>query len=191
MGAQSAQAYSKKVFKIEKLMARPLAKTVEDNIVEDNKPSEAQNVDELLDLLRSEKNRIRYSLYQPQLVTQMKTNIIKLSDTIKYSVDKGAMIIHQGIEGINELCPEISKYVSILTVSVKIVNCGLCDCAANQLIKVNIDLFDSIIKLFTFIKDKAKNNSDEKDNDNDNDPNKKNLTTLVGVVWEVKNIKNN
>lgn len=169
-------------------MANLLAQT------QDNKPAEAQNVEELLNLLKSEKQRIGTPLYQPQLVTQMKSNIVKLSDTLKYSIDKGAMISHGGIDGINELCPEISKYISILTVSVKIINYGLCDCAANQLIKVNIDLFDSIIKLFIFIKDtfnKNKNDDEKKDNDdtndnNSNDPNKKTLTTLVGVVWEVK-----
>ena len=156
-------------------MANLLAQT------QDNKPAEAQNVEELLNLLKSEKKRIGIPLYQPQLVKQMKSNIVKLSDTLKYSIDKGAMISHGGIDGINELCPEISKYISILTVSVKIINYGLCDCAANQLIKVNIDLFDSIIKLFIFIKEtfNKNNNNDDDEKKNNVDPNKKTLTTLV------------
>eukprot|EP00484_Ammonia_sp_Unknown_P030112 CAMPEP_0197028472 /NCGR_PEP_ID=MMETSP1384-20130603/8147_1 /TAXON_ID=29189 /ORGANISM="Ammonia sp." /LENGTH=523 /DNA_ID=CAMNT_0042457481 /DNA_START=45 /DNA_END=1616 /DNA_ORIENTATION=+ len=121
----------------------------------------------------------------------MKSNVIKLSDTLKYSVDKTAIVVHQNIEGVDELCCEISKYVSILTISVKIINYALCECAANQLLKVCIDLFDALYKLFAYIHNNANTKtSDTAQNDADDqktlivDANDRNLTTLVGVIWE-------
>eukprot|EP01083_Nonionella_stella_P201959 738282_1 len=156
-------------------------------------PKEAKNANELLELIRNEKKRIRYALYQPHLLSEMKTNVIKIADTLKYSVDKAAILVDER-EGINALCKEMSKYISILTIAVKIINYGLCECAANELIKAVLHVFNSIHKLFAFIHNKHSTVDDDDDKQNDdnnsNNPNQKTLATLVGVVWEqLKNLK--
>ena len=82
------------------------------------------------------------------------------------------MLIHTNTDGMSELCPEISKYISLLTIAVKIINYDLCECAANDLLRATLKLFDSIHKFF----------------ENQND--KTNLTIFVGIIWEnLKKIK--
>ena len=125
------------------------------------------------------------TLDQPQLVEEMKANIDKLCESIKYSVDKGAMITHQHIEGIDELCPEISKYVSILSTSVRIINHVLCQCAANQLRTASISVLDGIHELFVFIQHSTRTD-DEKQSADKRAVNTQRLTTLVGIIWNVK-----
>eukprot|EP01084_Bolivina_argentea_P201471 344366_1 len=129
-------------------------------------PKEAKNANELLELIRNEKKRIRYALYQPHLLSEMKTNVIKIADTLKYSVDKAAILVDER-EGINALCKEMSKYISILTIAVKIINYGLCECAANELIKAVLHVFNSIHKLFAFIHNKHSTVDDDDDKQND------------------------
>ena len=119
---------------------------------------------------------MRYSLYQPHLVSEMKTNITAVSDALKHAIDKAAMITHTKAKGIDDLCPEVSKHISILTVSGKIINFGLCECAANALLNATITVFDYVHKLFSFINQHSNTNS----------TNDQTLTTLVGLIWEVK-----
>lgn len=139
----------------------------------DIKPNEARNINELLDLITAEKKRMRYSLYQPHLVSEMKANITAVSDALKHAIDKAAMITHTKAKGIDDLCPEVSKHISILTVCVKIINFGLCECAANALLNATITVFDSVHKLFSFINQHSNTNDQT-------------LTTLVGLIWKVK-----
>ena len=98
-----------------------------------------------MELITKEKKRIIYTLYQPQLVSEMKANIVKVSDALKYSIDKAAMLSQQNMEGMSELCPELSKYISLLTIAVKIINCDLCECAANDFLKATLKVFESFI----------------------------------------------
>ena len=154
-------------------------------------PKQAQNIRQLLAQIKSEKKQIRSTLDQPELLDEMKQNVTKLCDTMKHSIDKGAVITHGSIEGIDELCPEVSKHISILTVSVRIINYGLCECAANQLLAASLSVLDAIHNFFEFIQRSNASNSDHKTDDEKHKDdgadavNTQLLTTLVGVVWTV------
>ena len=150
----------------------------------ERQPEEAHNIPDLLSLIKSEKKQMRFTLDQPALLDEMKANVVKLCEALKFSVDKGAMIYQQGVAGIDDLCPEVSKNVSILTVSVRIINHGLCECAANQLLNASLSVLESIYNVFLFIHRSSTDKADE-EKQRDDQSHEHGLATLVGVVWEV------
>lgn len=107
-------------------------------------PPTATTWEELLHLIQREKKRIKHRVSQPNNVNAMRNNLLQLPQIIRHTINKTALVSSSGTQGIEEIIPEIAKYLTTLTDSVRILQSALCDSIANDLITHCCNSFDHI-----------------------------------------------
>lgn len=132
-------------------------------------PPVAHSISDLVKLLEKEQRNAQSALSNTSSFLECESNLRQLPDAFVNGINRATMLTVENIDGIDELCPEMSNYISIFSISVRVISGQLCDTIRNDfMFKVNY-IFDLLIRLFRQIEEKKK----------------KQLNKITAMLWTV------